>query len=311
MRDTLQEISDFIEIMYVRPCGQADVFEAGSLPLPDFRVFGGQLIAQSVMAAGATVGDDRHVHSLHAYFLYPGNPRKPLRFRVERLRDGGSFTIRQVLCTQDDRPVVLMNASFHRAGRGVTHQVPMPTNVPGPDDLTGQFPFVSEYRPDLRSPVELRRVPDDTELPGPEDENVPVSASPQLDGHTGAEVLPPGDGRMDAAVWMRFVGQLPDDPLLHAASLAYLSDYSILRGAFRMHRVRRGSGVRSASLDHSMWFHSTATVDGWTLYDIVSPGAGGMRVLGTGRLFTQSGLLLASVVQEGLLRLPPELNAIG
>jgi acyl-CoA thioesterase-2 len=302
-------IAEFLEVISVRHGHGADTFAGKSLSRPAGRVFGGQLLGQAVMAGGLTVPAGRHVHSLHAYFLHPGDPAQPLRYSVHRVRDGGSFSARQVTGWQDDRVIVAVTASFQRAGAGLSHQVPMPS-VPSPDGLAAQFPFVSAREAAQSRPaVELRRVFDDAGLPGPEEEHVLSARRGGANGHAGPsrpDMPSPGDGRADAAVWMRFTHELPDDPLLHAAALAYLSDYSILRGALRMHSVRRGSGVRTASLDHSIWFHRPPRLDGWTLYDIFSPATGGMRALGTGRLFDQSGALIASVAQEGLLRhLPP------
>ncbi|HEY3881030.1 MAG TPA: acyl-CoA thioesterase domain-containing protein [Trebonia sp.] len=301
MREVSAGAAEFLDVMTITDDG-AGTFAGKSMSRPGNRVFGGQLLGQSVLAAGRTVPGDRHVHSLHAFFLHPGNPAETLRYSVHRVRDGANFSARQVTGSQGDRVIVTVTASFQRAGgEGLTHQVPM-TPVPGPEGLEPQFPFVLPGAPAETQAVELRRVFDDAELPGPEDEN---SLAGVANGHPGparSDVRQFGEGRADAAVWMRFTHELPDDPLLHAAALAYLSDYSILRGALRMHSIRRGS-VRTASLDHSMWFHRPPRLEGWTLYDIFSPAANGLRALGTGRLYTQSGTLMASVAQEGLVRL--------
>jgi acyl-CoA thioesterase II len=305
VRDVSAGTAEFLDVMTLRDDG-ADAFAGNSLSRPGNRVFGGQLLGQAVLATRQTVPRGRDVHSLHAYFLHPGNPAETLHYSVHRVRDGANFSARQVTGSQGDRVIVTVTASFQRTGgQGLNHQVPMPP-VPGPEGLEPQFPFVPPGAPPGSQAVELRRVFDDAELPGPEEENsLSGGVAAGADGQPGPvrpDVRQFGDGRADAAVWMRFTHELPDDPLLHAAALAYLSDYSILRGALRMHDVRRGS-VRTASLDHSMWFHRPPRLEGWTMYDIFSPAANGLRALGTGRLYTQSGALIASVAQEGLVRL--------
>ena len=302
MREVSAGAAEFLDVMTLLDDG-TDAFAGKSLSRPGDRVFGGQLLGQAAMAAGLTVPAERHVHSLHAYFLHPGDPGESLLYSVHRVRDGANFSARQVTGRQGNRVIVTVSASFQRTGgEGLTHQVPM-TPVPGPDGLEAQFPFVRADQAPETQAVELRRVFDDAELPGPEEEDSlggGTTAGPG--GPARPDVRQFGDGRADAALWMRFTHPLPDDPLLHAAALAYLSDYSILRGALRMHNVRRGS-VRTASLDHSVWFHRPPRLEGWTLYDIFSPAANGLRALGTGRLYTQSGTLIASVAQEGLVRL--------
>ncbi|NIJ12383.1 acyl-CoA thioesterase-2 [Saccharomonospora amisosensis] len=249
-----------------------DTFSAPSQPLPPHRVFGGQLLAQSVIAAGHTVRDNSTIHSLHAYFVRTGDPAEPIEFTVDRTRDGRSFAARRVEAVQYGKTIFQLLASFQEPASGPSHQDSLPA-VPGPDSLPARFPFGS---PD--GPIEARRVPQ------------------------GAEGR--SDGRARAAVWVRLTGALPPNPLLHTALLAYLSDYSIMHAALRTHSLRHSSQhVKTASLDHAMWFHGPANLEGWLLYDTVSPAAGSARALGMGRLFTRSGQLLATVGQEAMVRI--------
>lgn len=249
-----------------------DTFVGSSQPSPQHRVFGGQLLAQSVIAAGHTVRDSSAIHSLHAYFVRAGDPAEPIEFTVDRTRDGRSFAARRVEAAQYGKTIFQLLASFQEPDTGPSHQDALPA-VPEPDSLPPRHPFGSPG-----GPIEARRVPE------------------------GAEGRP--DGRVRSAVWVRLTDELPPDPLLHTALLAYLSDYSIMHATLRAHSLKRdGRRVKTASLDHAMWFHGPASVDGWLLYDTVSPAAGGARALGVGRLFSRSGRLLATTGQEALIRL--------
>jgi acyl-CoA thioesterase-2 len=233
------------------------------------RVFGGQVAAQSLMAAGRTV-DQGRPHSLHAYFLRPGDPTVPILYEVDRIRDGRSFTTRRVVAIQHGRTIFNLSASFHVDEPGLSHQFPMP-EVPGPEELESLLTRLEPYREALG---------DWFDRPHPIDQR-PIGELP-YSRTASKEPL--------QRLWIRADGTLPDDPLLHACIAAYASDDADFMGA---------------SLDHSMWFHRPFRADEWLLYDMDSPVASGARGLARGFLFTQAGELVVSLVQEGLMRKVP------
>ncbi|KRF39376.1 acyl-CoA thioesterase II [Terrabacter sp. Soil810] len=268
----------------------ARVFEGRSQKMPHGRVFGGQVLAQCVMAAGTTVRDvndgdgPRPIHSLHGYFMRPGDDTLPIRFAVEEMRDGNSFSTRRVHAVQKGAPIMSMVCSFQERAGGLDHQNPMP-QVAGPDGLTSLAEaFRGVDHPGARHiaesrPIELR----------PVESNMFVDAGPEQVATNH--------------VWMRAVGRLPDDPLLHAAVLAYSSDYSLLEPVLRRHGlVWSDRRLRVASLDHSMWFHRDVRVDDWLLYAQQSPSAVSGRGLSIGEIFSQDGTLVATTAQEGMVR---------
>ncbi len=267
----------------------ATVFVGRSQKMPHGRVFGGQVLAQCVIAAGRTVAniDDgdgaRRVHSLHGYFMRPGDDRQPIRFAVERMRDGRSFSTRRVHALQGGVPILSMIASFQEAAGGLDHQAPMP-DVPGPEGLPSLGDIYGGVdHPDAQHltqrPIEHRHV----------EGNIFVRPGPEL------------VARQD--VWMKAVRELPDDPLVHAAVLAYASDYTLLEAVIRRHGLTwTDRRLRPASLDHAMWFHRPVRVDDWILYAQESPSASGGRGLGVGRMFTADGTMVATVAQEGMVR---------
>ncbi len=250
------------------------------------RVFGGQVAGQALVAAGRTVPAERPVHSLHAYFIRPGDPAVPLIYLVERVRDGRSFTTRRVTVVQHGKTIFTLSASFHRIEAGFEHADAMPA-VPGPDDveptsdrLRRLFGEVADsYLRD--NPIEIRHV-------GPltiEAERDPTLVSSRN------------------VVWLRADGDLPDDPLLHVCLMTYASDMTLLDSVLLAHGVSWADGkVVGASLDHAMWFHRPFRADRWLLYVQDSPTASGARGLARGEVYTQDGELVVSVVQEGLLR---------
>jgi acyl-CoA thioesterase-2 len=244
------------------------------------RVFGGQVAGQALVAAGRTV-EGKSVHSLHAYFLRPGDPTIPIIYEVDRIRDGKSFTTRRVVAIQHGEAIFNLQASFHVDEEGLDHQAempeaPPPESLPSPEEL--QPPPV-EGRLWRELPVDMRYVE------GPPWER-PASA--------GARQL----------VWIRTNGELPDDPLLHACVVAYASDYSLLGSALVPHgRTHFDETIMMASLDHAMWFHRPFRADEWLLYSQASPSASGGRGLAYGGIFRRDGTLVVSVVQEGLIRL--------
>jgi acyl-CoA thioesterase II len=251
------------------------------------RVFGGQVAGQALMAAGRTVARGQ-VHSLHAYFLRPGDPTIPILYQVDPIRDGRSFTTRRVVAIQHGEAIFTMAASFHEDERGPEHQISMP-DVPAPEDL----PSLQELLEPLRDKVEnLDRW---FFLPHPIEQR---SVDQSLPWERRQVV---GEPRQQ--IWIRTDGALPDDPLLHACIAAYASDMSLFDTILLSHVVDWSPGAfMGASLDHCMWFHRRVRIDDWLLYDTDSPIAHGARGLARGFLFDRSGELVVSVVQEGLTR---------
>jgi len=267
------------------------LFRGQSQKQPHGRVFGGQVLAQGVVACGRTVravegGAERRLHSIHAYFMRPGDDTQPITFSVERMRDGRSFSTRRVHAIQHGKPILSMSASFQTPDHGMDHQDPMPD---APDPMT--VPSLVDLFTGIDHPgarhLATQRAIDQRHVEG------------------NLFVAPATEEVADQRVWMRAIGELPDDPLVHEAVLAYASDYSLLESILRRHgKGWRTPGLRAASLDHAMWFHRPARADQWLLYAQHSPSAQGGRGLGIGRMFTADGTLVATVAQEGMLRLP-------
>jgi acyl-CoA thioesterase-2 len=264
-----------------------DLYRGTSPAEQRLRVFGGQVAAQALVAAGRTVADgagaERPVHSLHAYFLRPGDPKIPIIYQVDRLRDGTSFTTRRVAAIQRGEAIFHLSASFHVPEVGVTHQLPVP-DVPDPETLPPWSERMAPYADALgewygRSrPIDVRYVGD------------PIRTSP------GSAPRQPSH-----QMWLRADGRVPDEPLLHACLVAYASDMTLLDTIMAPHGLIWKEGTQ-ASLDHAMWFHRPFRADEWLLYQQTSPTAAGARGLATGTIFTRDGALAVSVVQEGLLR---------
>ena len=277
--DALLKLMDLREIDTGR-------YEGMSPPVGPQRVYGGQVAAQALVAAGRTVDPARTVHSLHSYFVRAGDPTSPILYAVETVRDGRSFSVRRCTAYQHDKPIFLMSASFQRAETGLDHHDPPPADVPRPEDLPTMAERLARYpeRLDVWAlaprPIDVRYVG----VPG---------------------WVPPGDRRPDPnpRVWMRVDGQLPDDPLVHAVMLTFASDLTLLDSVLSVHgEVWGPGGMIGASLDHALWFHRPFRADEWLLYDCASPSASGARGLATGRMFTADGRHIGSAVQEGLLR---------
>lgn len=264
-----------------------DIFTGVSQWMPHGRVFGGQVLAQSLVAAMRTVPDERHVHSMHGYFLRPGDVTQPITFSVERIHDGRSFSTRRTQCYQDGLPILSMIASFQDDDEGLEHHIEMPADIPDPESLPsaeetlGHLDHsVAKYWANER-PFDMRHIPSPIYL--------------TVDGDRA--------GRQ--GVWMKSLGPMPDDPDLHRAALAYASDYSIMEPVLRRHGLPWATpGLKVASLDHAMWWHRFGRADEWMLYLQDSPSAQGGRGLSTGSIFSRDGLLLATVAQEGMVRLP-------
>lgn len=251
-------------------------------------VFGGQVLGQALSAAEKTI-EGRPAHSLHAYFLRPGNKTVPILYDVECVRDGGSFSTRRVVAEQRGKVIFILSASFQAFERGLEHQVEMP-KVPLPESL----PDESELRLQMAEKLE----PDRREF---FTSNRPVQMRPVYPDDLWKKNKRPAE----QSFWIRVDAELPDAPSLHRALLAYTSDFYLMGTALRPHGERFSSdGIQAASLDHAMWFYRDLRMDDWILYTMDSPVAGGGRGLNTGRFFSRDGSLVATCVQEGLIRMP-------
>jgi len=251
------------------------------------RVFGGQVIGQALVAAARTV-EGRTAHSLHAYFMRPGDPKVPILYEVEPLRDGRSFTTRRVTAIQHGKAIFSMEASFQIEEAGLDHQIDMPA-VPPPEELPSESDITSLYLEGAPEPV--RRY---------WERERPIELRPvDLRHYLGGEALEPSQH-----VWIRATGPLPDDAEIHRCVLAYASDMTLLDTALFPHgRIVFDPDLQAASLDHAMWFHRPFRADDWLLYTADSPSASGARGFNRGSLFSRDGKLVASVAQEGLIRL--------
>lgn len=286
-------IADLSQLLRVKPIA-SDTFEGaratGLTISGPGRVFGGQVIAQAAAAAELTVAEDRPLHSLHAYFLRMGDSAQPIRFEVMRDLDGGSFSNRRVVASQAGRPILTLSASFQTMEDGLQHQDAMPADVPPPEAVkpdnlvrrenSGHFP--REYHDVLFADraIEIRTV------------EVPRWLDP-----TPAEAV--------THCWIRAIAPVADDPRLHRAMLAYASDMALMPTALipHGHNSMRG-GLVEASLDHGMWFHEDFRMDDWLLYQTRSGWSGHGRGFITGNIWTRAGKLVASVAQEGMMRIP-------
>jgi acyl-CoA thioesterase-2 len=253
------------------------------------RVFGGQTIAQALVAAQRTVEPDRHVHSLHGYFMRPGDTKVPIVYEVDRIRDGGSFTTRRVVAIQHGQAIFSLEASFQVEERGLDHQMPMPRDVPEPDTLMSQRALLEKFG---------EAVPDGIRRYWERDR--PIEMRPvMLKHYTSREKLDPQQN-----MWIRTTGPVPADRRIQAAVLAYLSDMTLLdTSTFAHGRAIFDRDIQAASLDHAMWFHRPCALDDWLLYAQDSPSSQGSRGFTRGSLFSRDGTLIASVAQEGLIRL--------
>ncbi|MET8633343.1 acyl-CoA thioesterase II [Streptomyces sp. NPDC004680] len=287
MSQALQSLLDLLDLERI----EQDIFRGRSRSAVVPRVFGGQVAAQAMVAAGRTAPEDRAAHSLHAYFLRPGDPGAPIVYEVDRIRDGRSFTTRRVVAVQHGKPIFHLSASFQSHEDGLDHQAPMPP-APDPESLPtshermrgyGHIPSnVVERLLEAREAVDLRYA-----------EEPPY-------GRFGEPRDP------HSQVWFRTNGKLDDDPLLHVVLATYVSDMTLLDSVLLAHG--RGGwavgDVVGASLDHAMWFHRPFRADEWLLYDQESPSAHGGRGLGQARIYTEDGRLAISVIQEGVVRVP-------
>ncbi|AXS38734.1 acyl-CoA thioesterase II [Breoghania sp. L-A4] len=283
-------VENLLSILDLEPL-EHNLFRGMSPQVGWQRVFGGQVIGQALVAASRTVEDPRQVHSLHGYFMRPGDPAVPIIYEVDRIRDGRSFTTRRVVAIQHGKAIFSMSASFQVAEEGLEHQITMP-DVPAPEDLPSESELKEKFLAVAPEPV--RRY---------WERERPIEMRPvDLRHYFSREKLEPVQH-----VWVRATGALPDDPRIHHCVLAYASDMTLLDTSLFAHgRSVFNKDMQCASLDHAMWFHRPFKADEWLLYATDSPSASGARGFNRGMLYDREGHLVASVAQEGLIRLREE-----
>jgi acyl-CoA thioesterase-2 len=279
-------IADLVEVLTLEQLSDTN-FLGRTQWMPHGRVFGGQVLAQSLLSAMKTVPEVRHVHSLHSYFLRPGDIHKEILFEVEILRDGKSFSARRVRALQDEKPIFVLSTSFQIPAGGAEHQEQMPAGLPDPlslpsaSDLLSKFDHPATNYWSKARPFDLRHVSE------------PIYLKPAKE-----QVA-------DQMIWFKAISPLPTEQRLQTAALAYASDYTILESVLKRHGLSWAHpGLNTASLDHAMWFHAPATVNDWMLYVQHSPAAASGRGLAMGSIFAKDGTLLASIAQEGMVRIP-------
>lgn len=267
---------------------EVNIYRGQNRDLGTGRVFGGQVFAQALVAARRTVEGEREAHSAHGYFILPGDLKAPIVYFVDRLRDGSSFTTRRVTAIQHGQAIFNLSASFHIAEEGPSHQPPMPA-APDPETLAPELSLIREVAaqiPESLRPVVTQDRPIDFRPVSPIDPFKPEAREPTRQ------------------VWFRVIDELPPEPWIHQAILAYASDYGLLTTALQPHGIGyRMPGLQLASLDHSVWLHRRFRADEWLLYSMDSPVMTGARGFVRGSIFSRAGNLVASVAQEGLLRL--------
>lgn len=283
----MSAVADLLRILDLEPL-EKNLFRGQSPQTGWQRVFGGQVIGQALLAATRTV-DGRPPHSLHGYFMRPGDPSHPIIYEVDRIRDGRSFVTRRVVAIQHGAAIFTMAASFHLDEEGFSHQMDMPPDVPRPEELPSEAELKERMMADMphvirsyfqsERPIELRH----------------CDPARYVDG----KPRPPRQN-----VWIRATAPLPDDPAIHQCVLAYASDMTLLDSSLVAHGTSVFSAdIAGASLDHALWFHRRFRADQWLLYAQDSPFAGGARGFTRGAIYTEAGELVASVAQEGLIRL--------
>ncbi len=282
--DPVSRLREYLDLEEPGARTSSDIFVGRSQPMPLGRIFGGQVLGQSVIAASRTLEKPRQPHSFHGYFLRPGNASEPVTFAVSRIHDGRSFARRAVQAYQNGTPIFSAIASFQDDDPGPSHQVPMPEGLPEPEDLPDPAETYATHpmsgRLLLDNPVEVRHTAGDIWL--------------QVDEATPRQT-----------VWTRVRSRLGGDQTLHRAALAYLSDFTIQEPVLRANGVPWATpGLNVASLDHAIWWHRSVAADEWMLYVQESPNSGGGRGLSIGRLYSRDGTLVATVSQEIMARVP-------
>jgi acyl-CoA thioesterase-2 len=292
MTDVLQGL---INLLDVEPL-EVNLFRGQSHDIGNKSVFGGQVLGQALAAALKTVDGDRQVHSMHAYFLRPGDVRVPIVYDVDRIRDGKSFATRRVRAIQHGQAIFNMAASFQVPEEGVEHTVGMP-QVPEPESLRSEYHWRAEWAvhlPEKVRPTFMRRRPVDLRPVDPQNPFVPDKRAPRK------------------LVWFRVDGRLPDAPAVHQAMLAFASDFGLMGTAMLPHGISWFTPqVQGASLDHAMWFHRPFRADEWLLYEMDAPTAVGARGLNIGKIWSRDGRLVCTVVQEGLQRVRDTIERSG
>ena len=284
MSSAVQEMLDILDLETL----EVNLFRGRSPQAGWQRVYGGQVIGQALVAAVRTVETERAPHSMHAYFLLPGDPNVPIIYDVDRIRDGKSFTTRRVTARQHGHPIFSMLVSFHGAEAGLDHQAEMP-KVPPPEELPNEADMRKKMLPTMPDPV--RRY---------YERERPIELRPVEFDRYGGKKYP--DGKFH--VWIRTTARLPDDPAIHQCVLAYASDMTLLDASLVPHgRTLFEKEFMAASLDHALWLHRPFRADDWLLYAQDSPNLHGSRGFSRGLIFTRDGTLVASVAQEGLVRL--------
>lgn len=283
----LSPMEVLLETLTLEPIAD-DVFKGQSINPGWQRVFGGQVVAQALVAANMTVEEDRFCHSLHSYFLRPGDPTGPIDYAVDRIRDGQSFGTRRVVAHQHGQAIFSLAASYHRDEAGLEHHIPMPEGVPMPENLMDGAELIAQAGDTM--PESVRHYWQRAR---------PVAFKPTSLAHfISKEKLAPLQN-----IWMKTTGPTPANRNLRSAVLAYISDMTLLDSALYAHGESIFSpNILPASLDHAMWFHTSNDLDDWLLYAQDSPWSGGGRGLSRGGIYTRSGQLIASVAQEGLIR---------
>jgi acyl-CoA thioesterase-2 len=287
-RVTMHNLQELLDSLQVEQLDKL-LFRGYSLSLPLPRVFGGQVLAQSINAALRTVESNRRLHSFHSYFLRPGDPERAIIFDVDPIRDGGSFTTRRVVAKQNGKPIFNCSLSFQTVEEGLDHQMDLPEGVPDPETLENEDDYIKRMRASgetnlrpfvlPRSVVDVRRV-------NPSNPSAPKNKPPQQ------------------GYWFKFNSGLSDNPADHQTLLTYISDYAFMSTSLCPHNVNVfDKTLQAASLDHTMWFHADMRVDDWIYYHMDSPRAGHGRGFNRGSFYTRQGKLVVSCAQEGLIRL--------
>jgi acyl-CoA thioesterase II len=282
-----QPLEYLLDLLDLEPL-EVNIYRGYSRDIGSGRVFGGQVLAQGLVAARRTVDEDREAHSLHGYFILPGDLEAPIVYFVDRLRDGRSFTTRRVTAIQHGRAIFNLAVSFQVAEEGITHQSAMP-EVPPPESLRSELDLIRER---------AHLIPEEVRSTFTADQPIDFRPVDPIDPFA------PQPRKPVKYVWFRAQGEVPGSTPIHQSVLAYASDYGLLSSALLPHAVSLQSrSLQAASLDHSLWFHRPFRTDAWMLYMMESPTAGGARGFTRGSVFTRNGELVASVAQEGLVRI--------
>src|SRR5690554_524981 len=283
MSQVLQDLLDLLKLETI----EQGLYRGQSQDLGFGAVFGGQVIGQALSAAKETLPEDRKVHSLHTYFLRPGDAHKPIVYDVESIRDGKSFSTRRVQAIQFGKPIFYMTASFQIEEPGFEHQDKMP-EVPGPEGLVSDIDIYREHAELIPEPIRNKFICEK-----------PI----EMRFVTANNPFKPSIDEPRRYVWIRANGAMPDDPRVHKYLLAYASDFNFLPTALQPHGHSFAQpNIQMATIDHSMWFHKDFRIDDWLLYAIDSPVATGARGLVRGQIFSRDGTLVASTMQEGVMR---------